>query len=341
MDSISNLPAELKLSIVEILNPDDCFNCAIVSKDFWQLCEPVVNKHKALNAKYGYICTEPEEHTLWNLLNDVLDKPYLSQYVKEVQLDSQRENFYDTSLQFYDIVGPSSLRPPVKDVMRYISAAENIPYLCELREENQGHHDAHRRNESIEKGAGDPVMAIVLTLLPNLKVLRFVPVGDGFWFLNAIKRVVATYSLSGPTPNIPFQHLRKVQVSHYDTEMSMAWKWVYFLVQLPSLQWCTGHMLGGMANSVENDRSLQPVVAPTSNVTALQLSNSNLDSEVLTAILSNFKNLQFFEYENGGHIVSDASYDPRKMIAALLQYCSHSLKKLVLENDDDERVSIF
>jgi hypothetical protein len=169
--------------------------------------------------------------------------------------------------------------------VRYISAAESIPCLYEPGDESQAHHDAQERNKLIEKGAEDPIMAIVLTLLPNLKVFRFVPVGDGFWFLNAIKRAAATYGLSNPNLNVPFQHLRKVQVSHYDTEMSMDWKWANFFVRLPSLQWCTGHMLGGMANSLQNDESLQPVVTPTSNVTRFQLSYSSLDSEVVTTVL--------------------------------------------------------
>jgi hypothetical protein len=169
--------------------------------------------------------------------------------------------------------------------VRYISAAESIPCLYEPGDESQAHHDAQERNKLIEKGAKDPIMTIVLTLLPNLKVFRFVPVGDGFWFLNAIKRAAATYGLSNPNLNVPFQHLRKVQVSHYDTEMSMDWKWANFFVRLPSLQWCTGHMLGGMANSLQNDESLQPVVTPTSNVTRFQLSYSSLDSEVVTTVL--------------------------------------------------------
>jgi hypothetical protein len=94
--------------------------------------------------------------------------------------------------------------------VRYISAAESIPCLCEPGDESQAHHDAQERNTLIEKGAEDPIMAIVLTLLPNLKVLRFVPVGDGFWFLSAIKRAAATYDLSNTNLNVPFQHLRKV-----------------------------------------------------------------------------------------------------------------------------------
>lgn len=93
MSSLSALPAELKLCVAELLGPDDCFYFAFIDKDIWQLCKPVVHRHKLLVEKYGSICTESGERTLWKLLDDILDKPSLTQYVKEVEVGCTREAF--------------------------------------------------------------------------------------------------------------------------------------------------------------------------------------------------------------------------------------------------------
>ncbi|KAF2705004.1 hypothetical protein K504DRAFT_537569 [Pleomassaria siparia CBS 279.74] len=358
MATLSDIPAEIKLCIAEALHPDDCFSFAMINQDFWQLLESTIKNHKALYAKYGYIYTidysymEIVEHTLWNLLNDILDKPRIAEYVVEVQLDHTRGGVYDddsSTLRF------DTAKPPHVDVVRWIQAADDNPFLHGPVQSVQGRMETKAdMHEQIEYGSEDVIITIILSLLPHLKTLRFVPLGGDGWFRHALQHIGLAYARAGhqhvnpgPTPPwLPFQHLTKASISHCDTELCIDWTWVVFFTRLPSLEYFSGHMVGRdldeeVTRHEASWREVQPTYGPQSNVASIAFSMSCIGARAQDVIFSNFKCLKQLDYENGGAIIDYADYTPRRMMASLVRHCSHSLERLVLQDEssvgDDEQ----
>lgn len=144
----------------------------------------------------------------------------------------------------------------------------------------------------------------------------------------------------GVDSNPIFQQLRKVELSHDDTELNIDYKWAVLFTRIPNLEYFSAHMLGGSPQSWGSAiPPEQPAQEPTSNLKTLLLSASMVSTDVIKLILSNCKALEIFEYMAGGASISyDAEYDPRGFIDSLSKYCSHSLERLVLEKEDCESV---
>jgi hypothetical protein len=43
--TMANLPAEIWLSVAELLSPDDAFHFATVNNEMWQLCDSLITTH--------------------------------------------------------------------------------------------------------------------------------------------------------------------------------------------------------------------------------------------------------------------------------------------------------
>jgi hypothetical protein len=85
------LPAELKLSIAEHLDPISSFSFAIASRLNWVVCEPVVRKHAWLYQEYKTIDACHAGTLLWNTLKAILKDPSLGWYVRELNVPGSRQ----------------------------------------------------------------------------------------------------------------------------------------------------------------------------------------------------------------------------------------------------------
>ncbi|KAF2794122.1 hypothetical protein K505DRAFT_384505 [Melanomma pulvis-pyrius CBS 109.77] len=327
MTSFSDFPAELKLYISEISEPRDSFSLAFTSKHTWQVCESIIRNHKVLHDKYGVICTDGAKHTFWDLLNDVLEKPHVANYVIKVQISSTRCTMYHPDNGYTRHAAIGFMESPPEDILQYLDAAQRSPFLRQPPRRKGWYFraDGDDLNRQIIEGAESPIIAIVLPLLRNLRELLYVSRGDDFWFMYALMQVGEAYK-NNPSSDLPFQNLKGVTISEYAGLYCVDCK-LSFILRLPALEWFKGSMI-----IVDKD-DFQRAQTPTSNLKRLIFTNSNLDSETLGLLLSNIKNLKIFQYDYRAE--SETSCNAREMIAVLQRYCSHSLERLLLISEDE------
>jgi hypothetical protein len=343
MASLQSLPAELLLSVAEILRPNDAFHFAAINKTLWQLCDSLIDTHRRMYPKYRYICTDSDNRVFWNLLNDLLDDPNIANYVSEVQIDASERAYYDPDVPWYVDVASTVVRPPSEDVSRYISASDDNIFLSTPAfiswDDSSGNDDVTYSSDdlhrAIEYGSLDPILVLIFTKLHELETLRFVFGGRVPWLMYALTEL----SVQCPILHHPFQQLRKVQIAHSDAENNVDCNWALLFIRIPSLEYFSGHMIGGNAAVSRNaddptdiPKHWHASETPTSNLKTLLFSQCMISAGAIEIILSNCKALEIFEYEAGGSQVSeDVEYDPRGIMGALVKHCAHSLERLVLD----------
>ncbi|KAF2003843.1 hypothetical protein P154DRAFT_519759 [Amniculicola lignicola CBS 123094] len=333
MATFVSLPAELKLCIADSMGPSDCFNFARTSKRLWSLCASAVSSHKTLTEKYRQVHTEAQQQTLWKVLKEVLRNPRVAEYIREVQIDDERGTYSDDDVWQTGDEQAGTVRLGAEDMELFVKAFEKNRFLnCPIESlvGNQVYELDHRR--VIEEGADAPVIPTLLTLLPNLQTLRFIPQEDDIWLMHGLDQVALGWK-AGDAHMMPFQHLTRVDIAHHDTEMCAYWEWVYLFLNIPSLKFLGGHMIGSMDAQPGECFQVREMPELRSNVETLRLTMSCIAAPDMSMILSKATKLKTFVYENGGAIISHFPYHPRQIVADLGRYCAETLEHLELYDD--------
>ena len=226
-------------------------------------------------------------------------------------------------------VRPEHQHPPSGYVKLFTSAASDGP----LKLEDQEDSTDLQLETAIENGSDGPIIALLLPRLPNLKQLTYINWGDSSWFLNVLEQAAAAHATSNPP--LAFRNLTSVRLEHWDTEMCIDYRFMRYLICMPSMRFLSGHMIGGERGESEN-----PVNLARSRVTGLEFSYSALSRDAMSETLSGIEALEKFSYECGGAVVYYTDYDPHGMLADLLKYAGHSLEELSLVDcEQSEAVS--
>ncbi|KAF2728475.1 hypothetical protein EJ04DRAFT_97384 [Polyplosphaeria fusca] len=348
MPSFSHLPAELRLCIAEVSSPRDCFNFALVNRATWELIKPIIKRHKTLAEKYSWLQTESSEHLVWTLLNDVLENPDVASYVRSIELNGSREVWHDPQVYYHTVLDQESLRPPPRDVERYVLAANRSPFLRTpleptMQSERMHNSEPMDLDQIIADGADGPIVALLLPMLENLQTLCYTMAGDCHWLLHILRQVVLAAHdqsrLSLPLP-LPFQKLTRVSIACW-SEDGGGDRWLHCILSLPALESFSANSLRGIDFSLTADDELRSMAPTSYNVSRLEFTHSDLDSSFLEWVIGRCKALKVFRYQNGAMHESFARYDPRALIAALISNCSQTLEELVLVDlEGSNRVSL-
>lgn len=324
-----NLPPELKLSIVEHLDPASSFNFAITCKDHWKLCDAVNEKHARLFAENRTIDTADFGHLLWEKLKEILHDERVGWYVRELSFPSNRQTYWDESVGGNFELTEQTIIPPKEDLNLYYKAAEDIEerYGFEMRSEL---YKRGRWDIGLRKGAEEPIINILVHHLPYLKILRVTDAEITTSFYQLMRFIAAGYFDPVLAPKLPFQHLTTVAIAHYDSEMCCDPEWCLFFCSIPTVRNFVAHAMGG---DMDGDMFDFLKHIPKSNVKEMAFPYCRFEARALENILVNTPNLSRFSYEVAGAIVSEEVYStrPRKVLQALVDYVSDSLEHLVLE----------
>ncbi|KAF9698259.1 hypothetical protein EKO04_003693 [Ascochyta lentis] len=305
--SLFHLPPELKLNIVEHLDPESSLHFALT------------NSTNATDA--GSV--------LWPALKEILRDPRKGWYVRELNLPRLREE---------DVTEPI----PEEDLKLYKTAAQEVVSLysyeptffaAELDDDRRDFED--NLDDLVERGAEELAIVLLIHHLPGLKAFKMTAGTRGTGFLeHFMRRVAAGYQNPVLAQQMPLQRLKTAAIAHYDSEGACDITWVVYFLCVPSLQSFSALAMGSEALDENEDNSgtyLRNVKgAPVSNVEELDFDNCQFDLPSLHIILPMIKNLKRFSYQAGGSTVTFADYEPRRVIEALVSYASHSLEELEL-----------
>jgi hypothetical protein len=339
--SLFSLPTELKLHIIDFLEPQSLLLFALSSKEHLKLCDD----HLKMFAKYHTIKPAPDKEgfDIWDLTKEVLQDPRKAWYVRDLNLVASRPAFHEHLSE--------------EDSTLFKTAAERILplYSFESRFFAAEHAGLARLEQSLANSdvwKYEPaVLVILLHHLTQLRTFRTTDNLDHDFLLAFMRRVAEGYQDPAVAPQMPLQHLQTAGIAHWDTEFSCNLDWAVYFMCVPSLRTFTALMMGselgvefftgeegseeGSADDPGEESHLRnTVAAPVSNVEHLEFTQSQFDPQSFNTLLPMTKNLKSFSYHSGGHIVAYSEFNPRKVIKALVKHCAHSLEQLQLSEMD-------
>ena len=171
----------------------------------------------------------------------------------------------------------------------------------------------------------DPVITLLLRLLPNVEVLRYRPYTSRaphplcFQLLSK----VAEESCAYPGLVFPLSKLHTVEIDR----ASNCSRFLISVIGLPSLR--SVRILGELASGTH--WSLPTPLPATVGIITLSIDGCYSGVNVLTTVMSRIPNLQEFRYKNAGFNPSKPYREgPTSIVECLLQYASHSLVSLTI-----------
>ena len=313
MVRFSNLPDDIILELWKyILHPDDIKSFALVSRSIYALGHVCLKEHRRLKAQYSLIQTSYRSQgcgKAWgDLLKDILLNPHLAPYVTTLDVCPTHlfwEQDYGHSTSGNDLIC-HHVPYPKTDMLLFQDALRKLGEVEDW-------------SKDMEAGDEDPIIAILLTLLPGLRTLRIkeLPLnGVTFGVIQYIAEYKSTTMLS---------ELEEVEISYDQDFESKDTLVIRPFAMLPSMKKlsCSNFKEDWSPYAAESRMPLQ-----ISNISELTITGNDISSKNLFEILGGFKALKRFAYLEPA---ASQDFDPFWIRAALVAYARHSLEQLIIQ----------
>jgi hypothetical protein len=325
------LPPELKLCIADILDPISSLNYALTCKEHWKLCHTLLETHTKRFAEAPVLasydtqgvptpCADGSSRIpcgIWQTLGNVLRDPKEGWYITEIDLiscwvDNRKApeevpaEFLDAAMELMDLYLPFELADDCSEELIVTQISNDI-----------------------KAGSPSGALAILIHHLPNLRTLRMTIDREDTAFGAMIDQVAIEYSNAAKVLRLPFQRLKTVSLSHYDTESCISADRALPFLRIPSLRIFAASMMGGdfrRKMRLPKGRHFQQ----ESNVEEFLFSGCQFDARALDYMIAQTRSLKRFTYTAGGSITDEALYNPKVILRALVKYAQNSLEHLVL-----------
>lgn len=341
--AFNSLPPELTIAVAELLDPFSNFDLALTCKAQWNICNTLIQTHKRLFAENRVIDAKDssypcQNHILWDKLKEILNDPKVGEYVRELNLPNSRAIYLDGSAAHDFQLTSESAKLPQEDIDRFSGAGDQFQDLYQSVDLGHVVPGPSEWDEYVLNGSSEPIIVMLVQYMPYLRTFRFTDLEMSAVFFRCLCATAVAYSDPVLAPQLPFQHLTTVSVTHWDTEGSCNVDWCQFFCAIPSVRSFVASAMGGDVG----DGLVLPEQLPTSNATELVFYNSRFETDSLEAIVSNMPLLEKFSYDLGGATVDEAVTPmPKQDLKALVQHLGHSLQHLVFETPeygDDVRI---
>ncbi|CAN9109215.1 unnamed protein product [Alternaria alternata] len=347
------LPPELKLNVIEFLDPDSTLNFALTCRDHATLANSTLKEHGRLLSEWKVVDTTDVRTLLWRVLREVLIDPRQGWYIRELNLPATRQYNWNVNESLYGTHPNNGVGPSEKDKGLFIKAARNLRHLYPVTGTKTVLRQHPRSTEilpfpqltiasiedRIHRGFEDAIIILLLHYYPYLTTIRHTVVHEEECLETALWHIAHEYKNPMIAPMLPLKHLRTVAIAYYDTEGSVSPDWACYYLCIPSLKIFAAQGMGD-SPSRQVQRSLFPNGAvPCSNVAELFFWDCRFDVDGLAVVLAAVRHLEKFTYHGGGSTVSEtSSYQAKKVLEAVVTYAAHSLEELSLGQgyvDDD------
>ena len=322
MTGFDDLPNELILELWHHVHPpDDIVSFALVSKRIFALSAPFLKEYHRLRSKYSGLANYKgyDGIMMAQLLKDVLLDPHIALYVEELRLSIWHSSWEDPTrgVPFY-------CQRPMSDSKNYVF---HVPYP---EQDMELFRNGIRKAEHmvpigtdvwfqlLETGDEDPILALLLSLLPNLRRLRLNPPPVRTPLFTTIRRMIET------AVPISFSKLKSIHLEHGVTSQKEATSLVQSFASLTSLEKISCYARDTFFDG-EPDIPKCLVSPRSSNVTELVF-DSYIDTAThISVLLEGIKMLKKFTFV--GH---RETFEVSGLRIALLKHCQKSLEYLKL-----------
>lgn len=275
MARLSDLPNEITLMIIQLVLPDDVESFTSTCQQMYNLAGEELERHRCLKQKHAvYRFSDPygdsPRRNLSQLLDEILQEPRTAFYVRELSIHGW---FTDWDTQEESLHLPYS----EESMSRLEKAVANVVPLDQVR----------LFLNYLEVGSEEPIISLLLVLLPNLSKLTLEYLEPGrecllrtlYQFIR-VKQCVA-----------PLSRLRHVQILY--TWGGGALNLIGLFFALPSIR-----SIDGLGIASNPDVWLDIDSAPrTSNLEVLNLTRCSIDFKRIFDLLECFKALRSFTYD--------------------------------------------
>ena len=313
MAVFSDLPNEIILIILPLVQPADLDHFAQVARRIYELASSLLQKHREMVRKYRTL-NESKMRRLQPLSSECT----VTEVLRKIIMVNPLIGHYVRVVNLYYMTGASSCRDGYteEEVASFqLTAAESkgilVPDGCS--------RDSHRLTYDLNFRRGKLHTALLLPFLPHLKVLTI-----GLARIGPIPSWVETLIMIAPRAANPgLTKLRRIHIHSWSGWGPYIGN-ILPLATLPSLRELSVRRTHDRWNFKADVNS-----SPASEVSDLDLCDSTIDSEKLCCFLQSFRKLQTFKFSVNRSSL-DLEFDPSLIKDTLLANTKTTLQNLTL-----------
>ena len=292
MARFGDLPEETVLGIWPYIHPNAIESFALTCQRFYHLGAKAITKHNRLRKLYGVLVNEPSRDTrlglskaprselLINLLVDIMRESRIAYYVKEFRMQYCSD--------CWDDIFDDAERK--RETYRHLHVLSYLLEGCKyLRQQ-----EVTEWWDQIKIGNEDPILGLLLYLLPAVRTIRFDPcTREPALCLGLIRRVAQDRKC------LALSRLNEVRVEAPEPNGTEDLSALSTFANLPSVSKLIGLRIAddGDVNRGNRADQIRPDFRPkASNVKMLELRDVNLPLKTFNLLLGMFKSLQSFTY---------------------------------------------
>ena len=327
MATFSQMPNEMVSGIWEyVLEPRDVESFALASKQVYAIGATFVDEHNKLKRenssfRIGLLITEIAP-TL--LLKKILLRPRVALYITHLSIgvlrygwDSLNDNVDNDWFSYHT-------EYPADDMELFIEAIRRADSV--LRDEIDDWVMA------VKRGIEDPIVALMLLLLPNLCTMTL-EIHSNFSY-----PLTETFRRISETEKSRF--LTRLTTVNLDVQLRleadvMDWEWLSISATLPSVQSIHAARIGtiDIEDLIKQTRCFEP---GSSTIEELSFIESSICPKSMFQLFESIKGLKKFTYSDPDE--ETQPFEPFWMGKALIAYAKHSLELLKVTADRTEGV---
>ena len=329
MADFSRLPNEMISEVWgNIQEPEDVESFALVSKHVYAIGEPFVEEHNKLKEDFafieiGHMMDRTDVVAPARLLEKVLLRPRIALYVMHLSIGPILP-YWDPSDDDNGGVGDDECPND-----GHIPYPENVMALFMETIQKPSFMPGNETSgwiKSVRDGDEDPIIALLLTLLPNLTMVTLTNDGSDAWMSQqTILRIAKAEKMLFLT------RLVTVNILSETYEGDNVFNWLTTFAALPSVQ--SLHMDHVRTERVDAVFESEYFVPDSYSIRELTFTDSDLHPQILAPLLNSVKGLKVFSYVGpNGNLAPDAECCQSQLWIwnALLANAKHSLECLTI-----------
>ena len=324
------MPNEITLMIIRLVLPDDIESFTSTCTQIYNVATEDLERHRTLKRKhrvYGY--EDPSRYrdprlysapyplsnrcSLAQLLDEILQEPRIAFYVHEVSIHGWRRKW--SAQEHLEIMRPENRHLPYSEgtISRLRKAVSDLVPQDEVSSWMR----------CIRSGCEDPIISLLLLLLPNLSTLKLNHLGEELEYL-----CDTLYHISNmKSPAAPLSRLRHVQVPRY-LEL------VDIFAAIPSVRSIHGFNIHEFITDTDWDTDLAP---RTSKLEDLTFATCIINPKRFCEFLETFEALRSFTYHSDIEKIRNdqrMEFDPFWIRSGLSACARSTLQSLTLLSHD-------
>ena len=302
MAGFSDLSNELILMVLEYILPDDIINFATTCRIIHELSTPIMREHKWLGARHQIWADAGGNQNLVTLLRSLLEYPQLALYIRVIH--------------FCDRCDKLAGDPTKKDLKMFRTAFRNSHVIT------FDESDISLWMEEIRHGNAEPILGLLMTLLPCLVKIVFAGYrGEIPNFTKTIWRISKAYS-SSPS-SVFLSRLQYVVFDFGDSESLIEYDVLHPFLMLPSMRTLYTRRIPYHLG--------YPIVPMSSCITRIRLLLCGFNQKELLEFFGIFKSLEYLQFspnEDEEEEDETQTFSPLWIHNALSTHARRSLKML-------------